>query len=408
MAQQVETVIIGGGQAGLATSYYLRQQGHEHIVLEKSGAAGSAWRSRWDSFTLVTPNWMLQMPGAEYTGDKPDGFLSRKKTVRYFEEYVEQFKLPVHFGVTVSTVESIEKGYCVTAEDAVYEARNVVVATGLYQHPKLPPFSANITPAVTQLHSGQYRNADSLPPGAVLVVGTAQSGCQIAEELYQSGRKVYLCVGSTGRAPRRYRGKDCFYWLDLIHFLDRTPDKLPSPAARFAGNPHTSGKGGGHNLNLHQFTRDGVVLLGRIQGADNGKISLAGDLKENLTKCDQFEARLIGMIDGAIQQNGLDAPEETLPQLRDGYDAPLIESLDLEAEGISTIIWAMGYTFNFDMVKLPLFDDFGYPVQQRGVTAYPGLYFMGLPWLHTQKSGLIAGVGKDAAYIASDIVNNRM
>lgn len=408
MVQNVETVIIGGGQAGLATSYYLRQQGCEHIVLERSESAGSAWRSRWDSFTLVTPNWMLQMPGAEYHGDNPDGFLTKAETVQYFEDYVQQFGLPVQYNVAVSSVEATPIGYRVTTENDAYETRNVVVATGLFQRPKLPAFSNSINPSVTQLHSNQYRNPAALPPGAVLVVGTAQSGCQIAEELYQSGRKVFLCVGSTGRAPRRYRGKDCFALLDMIRFLDRTPDKLPSPAARLAGNPHTSGKDGGHNLNLHQFARDGVVLLGRIQGAENGKITLAGDLKESLTKVDQFETRLIGMFDAAIAQNQLDLPEEHLPELRDGYEAPMIEALDLQAEGIRTIIWANGYSFSFDMVRLPLFDEFGYPVQQRGITAYPGLYFMGLPWLNKQKSGLIVGVGEDAAYIAADIVNRKM
>ena len=408
MAQQVETVIIGGGQAGLATSYYLRQQGREHIVLERSGAAGNAWRSRWDSFTLVSPNWMLKMPGAEYKGDNPDGFLTKAETIHYFENYIEQFNLPVQFNITVSSVEPTATGYRVTTDDATYDARNVVVATGLFQHPKLTPFSTNIAPSVTQVHSGQYRNPAALPPGAVLVVGTAQSGCQIAEELYQSGRKVFLCVGSTGRAPRRYRGKDSFTWLELIHFLDRTPDKLPSPAARFAGNPHVSGRDGGHNLNLHQFARDGVVLIGRIQDAEDGKIKLAGDLKDSLTKSDQFETRLIGMIDSAIEQNHMDAPEERLPELHDGYDVPLIESLDLQAEGIGTIIWAMGYTFSFDLVKLPLFDEYGYPIQQRGVTGYPGLYFVGLPWLHKHKSGLLVGVGEDAAYIVSDIVNRKM
>jgi putative flavoprotein involved in K+ transport len=242
-----------------------------------------------------------------------------------------------------------------------------------------------------------------LPPGAVLVVGSAQSGCQIAEELYQSGRTVYLCVGAAGRVPRRYRGRDMYEWLNLCGFFDRTAEQLPSPQARFAGNPHLSGRDGGHSLNLHQFARDGVVLLGHLQGAQDGRIGLAPDLKENLAKADKLEVEAVKLVDGYIQKNGLDAPPEKLPELRDGYQAREIGELNLRSAGITSIIWAMGYAFDFSMVKVPAFDDYGFPVQKRGVTDYPGLYFVGLPWLSKQKSGLLLGVGEDAALIASQI-----
>lgn len=409
MVRRIETVIVGGGQGGLAVSYFLSQHKREHLILEQAQQAANAWRKRWDSFTLVTPNWMLKMPGAEDHGHPTDGFLSKTQTIAYFENYIQTFQLPLQYDTQVINVEPTEKGYRVTTDITTYEADNVVIATGLFQKPKIPTFSTNLTPTINQLHSGNYRNPTDLPAGAVLVVGAAQSGFQIAEELYQSGRKVYLCVGgSSGRAPRRYRGKDCFEWLETIRFLDRTPDKLPSPAARFAGNPHVSGRDGGHTLNVHQFARDGVVLLGHIQGGEAGKIHLVDDLKDSLTKIDGFEAKLTDMIDNAILQNNLDVPEEQLPILRDGYDAPVIDTLDLQAEGISSIIWAMGYKFSFDMVKLPIYDSFGYPIQTRGVTAYAGLYFMGLPWLHTQKSGIIAGVSDDAAFIVSDIIQRHM
>jgi putative flavoprotein involved in K+ transport len=402
MPQRIETVIVGGGQAGLSTSYYLKQLGREHIVLEQAAQAGHAWRSdRWDSFTLVTPNWMTKLPGMEYHGDQPDGFMLRDEVVAYFEQYASA--LPVEYGVTVTAVEPVERGFRVTTDQTIYEADNVVMATGLYQSPRLPAFSAELPGDILQVASGQYRNPQALPDGAVLVVGTAQSGCQIAEELYQSGRQVYLAVSSTGRAPRRYRGKDVFAWLEMIRFLDRTPDKLPSPKGKFAPNPYVSGKDGGHSLNLHQFARDGVRLLGRVQGASDGKIRLAPDLHESLTKADQFEAMLTRMIDDCITPNGLDSPAEQLPQLKDGYDVPLVEELDLKAAGISAIIWATGYRFDFSLVKLPIFDEDGYPIQKRGVTDHRGLYFMGLPWLYKQKSGLMIGVGEDAAYIASAI-----
>ena len=209
-------------------------------------------------------------------------------------------------------------------------------------------------------------------------------------------------VRAAARAPRRYRGKDIFDWLELIRFLDRPPDALPSPKAKFAPNPHVSGAGGGHDLNLHQFAHDGITLLGHLRGATDERIGLALDLHDSLAKVDQFETQLLGMIDGAIARNGIDAPEERL-RLRYGYDQQQIAEVDIEAAGISSVIWAAGYRFDFGLVKLPVTDGDGFPVQQRGVTAYPGLYFVGMPYLHTQKSGLLVGVGDDAEYIAGRI-----
>jgi putative flavoprotein involved in K+ transport len=408
MSERFQTLIIGGGQAGLATSYWLTKHGHEHIILERAAQAANAWRNeRWDSFTLVTPNWATRMPGVESPGVNPHGFLPRDELVVFFEQYIERFKLPVRYNTHVTSIERREAGYEVKAGDALYKAGNVVVATGLYQCPKLPAFSGQINAGISQLHTGAYRHPHSIPPGAILVVGSAQSGCQIAEELYQNGRRVYLCTGSAPRFPRRYRGKDAYEWAHLSGFLDRTPDKLPSPKARFAGNPHVSGKAGGHSLNLHQFARDGVTLLGHITNAAGHTIALAPDLKENLTKSDGAEANFCKLIDGYIAQQGLDAPREELPQLRDGYTAPEITELDLTAAGITTIIWAMGYTFDFSLVKLSTFDADGFPVQQRGVTNDAGLYFVGMPWLPKQKSGLLLGVGEAAEHIAAHIAARR-
>jgi len=414
MSAQVSTIIIGGGQAGLATSYWLTQHGHEHIILEQAAQAANAWRNnRWDSFTLVTPNWATRMPGvespgAESPGSDPNGFMPRDELVAYFEQYIERFQLPVRYNTRVTSVEQDGAGYVVRTDDGTFNARNVVVATGLFQRPKIPAFGAKIDAGITQLHSGAYRNPHLIPPGAVLVVGSAQSGCQIAEELYQNGRRVYLCTGSAPRAPRRYRGRDIVEWVHLTGFLDRTPDMLPSPRARFAGNPQFSGKDGGHTLNLHQFARDGVTLLGRITNAAEHTITLAPDLKENLAKSDGGEANFCKMADGYVAQKGLDAPREELPQLRDGYNAPEILELDLRAAGITTIIWAMGYSFDFSLVRLPTFDADGFPIQQRGVTNYAGLYFVGMPWLPRQRTGLLLGVGEAAEHIATHIAARKL
>jgi putative flavoprotein involved in K+ transport len=330
----------------------------------------------------------------------------RDEIVARFEQVVERFHLPVHYRVRVTAIEQDAEGqggYLVRTNETVMQARNVVIATGLFQRPKMPSFSRDLSTHIAQQHSGQYRNPQSLPAGAVLVVGSGQSGCQIAEELYQSGRKVYLCVGSAGRAPRRYRGKDVFEWLHLTGFLDRTVDQLPSPKARFAGSLQVSGRDGGRALNLHQFARDGVALLGHLQGARESRVWLAPDLKENLAKADRGEAEIVKLIDGFVAQAGLDVPAESLPQLRDGFEAEEIAELDLEAAGITTIIWAIGYRFDFSMVNLPVLDGDGYPVQKRGVTDRPGLFFVGLPWLYKLKSGLLFGVGEDADHIASVI-----
>jgi putative flavoprotein involved in K+ transport len=405
MSRYVETVIVGGGQAGLAVSYYLSQQGRAHSIFERASQPAEAWRNhRWDSFTLVTPNWMTRMPGAEYQGDDPDGFMPRQDVVAYLEDYIERFRLPIEYDVQVTSVEANGTGYLVQTGEATVQAANVVMATGRYQKPNIPAFGDHLPADIQQLHSSQYRNPAALPAGAVLVVGSAQSGAQIAEELYQSGRKVYLCVGGSGRGPRRYRGKDITWWLGKIGLNDVTVDKLPSPEAKFAASAQVSGKDGGHTLNLHQFARDGVVLLGRMQAVQGDKITLAPDLKENLAKTDKFEAGLLTKIDEYIDKNGLDAPQEALPELQDGYDAEVLTELDVQSAGITSVIWATGYKFDFSLVKLPIFEGDGYPIQKRGVTDHPGLYFVGLPWLHTAESGLLFGVGDDAAYIVSDIV----
>ena len=402
--QQVNTLIIGGGQAGLSISYYLSQAGHNHLILDQAALPAEAWRNqRWDSFTLLTPNWMIRLPGAEYQGDSPHGFMSRLEIIQYLENYLERYGMPVRYGVRVGSVEPAQDGYLLRTSQGEFLASNVVVATGSFRHPKIPAFSANLSGDILRLHSSAYRNPAQLPAGAVLVVGSAQSGCQIAEELYLAGRKVYLCVGTAGRLPRRYRGRDTADWFYELGGFDRTPDMLPSPKARFAGNPHVSGKDGGHTLNLHQFTRDGVTLLGHIRSARDHRIELAPDLHESLAKADQFEADLVKAIDGYIAKNGINAPEDEVPVLRDGYSAPLLTELDLHRAGVSSVIWAMGFTFDSNLVRLPVYDEFNYPVTSRGVTRFPGLYFVGLHFLHSAKSTLLLGVGEDARYVAEHI-----
>ena len=402
--EMIETIIVGGGQAGLSTSYHLKQLGREHVVFEAAEKPAHAWRDdRWDSFTFVTPNWMVCLPGAEYDGDNPDGFLPKEEIITYFQRYIQKFDLPIQFNTTVTEVAPIEGGYQVTANGKTYQAKNVVIATGSFQKPKIPAYNANIPADVLQLHSGQYRNPNQLPAGAVLVVGSAQSGMQITEELVQSGRKVYLCTGTAPRVPRRYRGREIFHWLRDTKFIDQTPDKLPSLKARLGGNPHLSGKDGGHSLNFHQFMREGVTLLGHLAGVQDGKVMLKPDLKENLARVDNAEKDILAMIDRFIEANGISAPQETLPEFKDGYSAEVITELDLKAANINTVIWAMGYSADYSLVNLPITDEDGFPVTQRGATQYPGLYFIGMNWLNTRKSVTMMGVREDVEYIIADM-----
>lgn len=409
MLERGEAVIIGAGHAGLSTSYYLSQAGVEHTVLEQ-GRIGETWRSkRWDSFTLVTPNWMCNLPGFPYAGDDPDGFMPRDEVVAYLTGYAESFGAPVREGVRARSVRPHGRGYAVETDRGTYEAPVVVVASGFFEGPKVPAVAARLSPEFTQVHSSQYKNPEALPPGAVLVVGSAQSGCQIAEDLQLGGRQVYLCTSSAGRVLRRYRGKDGVWWSAQAGVYDKTVDTLPSPKAKFAANPHASGARGGHTINLHRFARDGMVLLGHFRDVEGDRaVRLAPDLKENLARADKVAADSRQTADETAQRLGLPFPPPQPDNTDeyegdDGFRQEEILELDLREAGISAIVWAAGFSFDYSFVRLPVFDEVGYPIQQRGVTRYPGLYFMGVHFQYRAKSDLFYGVGDDAAYVAAAI-----
>src|SRR6516164_9132911 len=314
MTTQLNTIVVGGGQAGLSVSHHLKQLSVDHVVLEQADKPGEAWRNhRWESFALNTPRWQSRLPGVRYRKDDPDGFMPKNEVVAYFEALARN--LPVRYRARVVAIErdGNSGNYVVEVDgDERLKARNVVVATGLYQTPKIPTLSRAFPPGIKQLHSDSYRNPQQLLPGAVLVVGSAQSGAQIAEELYESGRKVYLATGRAGRTPRRYRGKDANWWFARMGSYDRKLSELPSPKAKFAGKPHISGTKGGHTINLHQFARDGVVLLGRLKDVKAGIVELAGDLRDNLAAADRAEAEFIKSVDDYIARTGLSVPEEKL------------------------------------------------------------------------------------------------
>jgi putative flavoprotein involved in K+ transport len=403
--EHFSVVIVGGGQAGLSMSYLLKQRGISHVVLEGKRIA-HAWRSeRWDAFCLVTPNWQCRLPGHHYTGDDPTGFMGKDEIVAYVESYATRFELPVREGVTVKSVKpsATGVGFEIETSAARLTADQVVIATGGYHTPRVPGYAARLA-SLKQLHSSEYRNAAALPEGAVLVVGTGQSGCQIAEDLHLSGRKVHLAVGSAPRCARRHRGKDVVEWLEQMGHYELPIEKQNNPEElRERANHYVTGRAGGHDLDLRRFALEGMCLYGPAVSYDSGQLSFAPKLKQHLDHADDVYRGINRAIDAYIAQAGIDAPAEP------DYVAPWQppdepHTLDLAAAGISTVIWATGFHTNFSWVELPVFDDRGKVEHQRGVTRAPGLFFIGLPWLHTWGSGRFSGVANDAQHLLEHIL----
>jgi putative flavoprotein involved in K+ transport len=404
MSTQTETLVIGAGQAGLSASHYLSELGREHLVVD-SGSVGEAWRSRrWDSFTLVTPNWSIRLPGLVRPSDDPDGFLPRPGIVSMLEGYASN--APVRGGVTVEALERSPTGDGLVARttDGEITATNVIVATGFYHQQRRPSFADRLDSRIYQLNTTEYRNPDTLPPGGVLVVGSAQSGCQIVEDLRLAGRDVWLSVGSAIRIPRRYRGRDGMAWWHDLGRFDITEAQAPDPRGRFAPNPHMTGARGGYTINLHRFARDGVRLVGRIVDGEENSLQIAPDLHERLAAVDRAAAAIRGQIDEFVTVRGLDAPPAD-PSNTDehdgleGFDVPLVEALDLAAAGIATIVWATGFRPDYSWIRLGIFDAKGQPIHDAGVTQEPGVAFVGLRYQRWAKSDLLMGVGDDARLV---------
>jgi putative flavoprotein involved in K+ transport len=403
-----DVVIVGGGQAGLALSYYLTAQGRSHLVLEQ-GRIAESWRSkRWDSLRLIAPNWSLRLPGFEYDGDDPDGFMGKDEVVARLETYAQSFAAPVREGVRVTAIERgpADPHFLMRTKGDSYRASQVVLATGALQQPRVPACAARVPANVTQVVAPAYRNPQSLPPGAVLVVGSGETGCQIAEELVRAGRRVFLAGGRSWWEPRRYRGRDIAAWMRLAGWFERSVDELPPGVRTGQSNPQLTGGDGGHDISGHTLAREGVRLLGRLQDVRDGSAVFAADLAANLAWGDEQARSWLQAIDDLIAQQGLEAPHEDWPDdllTSEDHSYEVPTELDLADAGITTVIWAMGYRPDLEWVGLPFLDTDGYPIQRRGVTRVPGLYIIGLDWLHTARSGLFTGVGEDAAYLAVQI-----
>jgi putative flavoprotein involved in K+ transport len=400
--RQVETVVIGAGQAGLVMSTFLKSAGREHVLLDRRDALGGGWQDRWDEFCLVTPNWTAMLPSFPYDGPDPDGFMPRDSVVDHMRRYAAAISAPVELRTDVGRLAARDGGgFRLETNRGTIDAAEVIVAAGGFQAPRIPAFAANLSERIAQIHVHHYRNEGSLPPGRVLVVGTGQSGVQLAEELREAGREVILSVGHTARMPRRYRGRDIFAWLVELGSRGRLPtvETLTDPKARYGGNAHLSGHGGGHDTNLRRFALDGIRLVGHLEGGDGERLRFAPDLATNLRFADSwFDERLRPGVDRLIEETGMAAAADERGTV--DFEPPEVVDLDLAAEGVSTILWTSGYRLDFTWIDLPIFDEMGIPRHLRGVSEVPGLTFIGLPWQYFQGSHAFFGIAKDAEYLA--------
>ena len=402
--QHFPVIIIGGGQAGLAMSASLAELGIEHVVLEKNRIAHS-WRTqRWDAFCLVTPNWQCKLPGFHYPGNDPDGFMLRDEIVAYVEDFAKRINAPVREGVAVTEITRQPSGSFHLATTAgPMTADAVVLAVSAYHIPKIPRIAERIPADIVQIHSSGYKNPAQLPEGEVLVVGSGQSGCQIAEDLHLAGRKTHLIVGSAPRCPRFYRGRDAVAWLDDLGQYDLPVDQHPKgDGVRKQANHYLTGRDGGRDIDLRRFALEGMTLHGRLHDVENGRLQLKGDLSRNLDSADQVYNGICALIDKHIADSNITAPpgEHYKPIWQPGEHCP---ELDLHAAGITSIVWATGFTADWSWVNVPIFNGDGYPAHKRGVTSAKGLYVLGLPWLHSWGSGRFVGVGRDAEFLAGKV-----
>lgn len=405
--EKIHTLVVGGGQAGVAMSEHLGKAGVAHLVLEK-GRIAERWRSgRWDSLVANGPAWHDRFPGLEFDDVGADAFVPKEKVADYFVAYADKIAAPIRCGVEVKSVErnAGRPGFRVETSQGTIEALNVVAATGPFQRPVIPP----VVPAdagVMQIHSYDYRNPGQLPEGAVLVVGAGSSGTQIADELMRAGRKVYLSVGAHDRPPRAYRGRDFCWWLGVLGKWDAATPPQGAEHVTIA----VSGAYGGKTVDFRRLAAEGMTLVGVTRSFKDGVMSFAPDLTDNIRQGDANYLSILAEADAYVARNGLDLPEE--PEARVIGPDPVcmtdpILDLDLAKAGVNTIIWATGFALDYGWLKVDAFDEKGRPRHLRGVSTEPGIYFLGLPWQSRRGSSFIWGVWHDAKYLADQITTQR-
>lgn len=401
--ETIDTVIVGGGQSGIAMSEHLADLGIPHVVLERKRIA-ERWRSeRWDSLVANGPAWHDRFPGMEFDDVSPDDFPTKERMAHYLESYAQRIKAPIRTGVEVQSVRKCDgrTGFIVTTSEGAIAAERVVAATGPFQVPDIPA----LVPAdsgLTQIHSSDYKNPGQLPDGAVLVVGGGASGAQIAEELHRAGRQVYLSIGEHYRPPRSYRGRDYVWWLGVLGKWDEINTRTRKKHVAFA----VSGYDGGKTIDFRGFANMGITLLGKTVSYDTGIMRFADDLVTNLADGDSAYLEMLREADAYVERNGIDLPEDPEAWLIQP-DAPCVQNplgeLDIKAANITAIVWATGFKFDFSWLEVDVFDENGAPVHKRGITAERGIYFLGLPELTNRASSFIYGCWYDAKYLATHI-----
>lgn len=397
-------LVVGGGQAGLSVSYHLKQAGIDHLVVEKNTVTHTWREQRWDAFCLVTPNWQCALPGYPYQGDDPHGFMKKDEIIQYLDGFIAHVDAPVLERTEVRRVKRRDDSvYAMSTTSGEFTADQIVVASGGYHTPIVPRLAERLPAHIVQLQSSAYRNPQSLPEGAVMVVGTGQSGAQIAEDLHLAGRKVVLAVGEAPRCARFYRGRDVVDWLADMQYYDMPVEKHPlREGVRDNTNHYVTGRDGGRDIDLRKFASEGMELYGRLDDLRDGQFHFAPTLGGNLDSADDTYNRINASIDGFIEKHGITAPDGA------AYEPvwqPVEErtTLDVETSGIAAIIWCIGFTPDFSWLDAPVFNGRGYPAHTRGITPVDGLYFVGLPWLHTWGSGRFSGVARDAEFIVHAI-----
>ena len=399
-------VVVGGGQAGLSVSHHLSEAGVDHVVFEKRTAMHK-WRdARWDNFCLVTPNWQCRLPGHDYDGADPSGFMVKPQILEYLDRFRAKVAPPIRENVAVLSVERMGEHFQISTSEGNFTADAVFLATGLYGEPSKPAFAERVPDSILQIHSIDYRNAETLPPGAVVVVGSGQSGAQIAEDLHLAGRQVHLVTGNAPRCARFYRGRDVVDWLWDIGQYDITIADDGMSRKRHDTNHYLTGRDGGRDIDLRAFALQGMKLYGRLETITSGRMRFARNLAKTLDEADRVYNGINALIDRHIEAKSISAPPASV------Y-APVwtppgeTDELDLSAQGVSTVLWATGFTPDWSYVRSPIFDGTGYPAQRRGVTREPGLYVVGLPWLWTWGSGRFLSVGRDAEFLVEHEVQRR-
>jgi putative flavoprotein involved in K+ transport len=402
-------IIVGGGQAGLSTSWHLQRRGIEHLVLEKHKAMHAWETQRWDNFCLVTPNWQCDLPGHAYAGDDPDGFMKKDEILAYLKGFRAAVDPPIREGVAVSKVTRREDGgFHVATSAGDYTADQIVVASGGYHEPIVPRMAERLPSSITQIHSAQYRNAEQLPEGGVLVVGSGQSGAQIAEDLHLEGRKVFLAVGAAPRCARFYRGRDVVTWLADMGYYDMPVEQHPlREGVRDNTNHYVTGRDGGRDIDLRKFASEGMELYGVLRDLNGADLAFDTNLTKALDEADRTYNGINAAIDKYIAENNIEAPPGGIyePVWQPQGERP---TLRLEGSGISSIVWCIGFRPDFRWLDAAVFNGAGHPRHRRGVTGEEGIYFIGLPWLHTWGSGRFGSVGRDAEYIVSHMAERMM